>query len=243
MAYEKQTWVDGVTPLNAEHLNHMEQGISQLSTGAPGADGKSAYAYAVDGGYTGTEAEFAAKLAQEKFANPNALTFTGAVTGSYDGSEAVTVKIPSGGGGIVTATKLHEITLGEEVTSVSETLPFDPMDYKHIILLCHVVASTNNSSKVSVEINLGGLTVWIPSWINYNAAQNFHARCHFEIAKGLNLLTAYYTNNYGTLGDTTVVYNVPRYNHTQNDLTSLFSITTQNKYLGVGTSFTLWGIK
>lgn len=31
MAYKKQTWVDGVTPLDAEHLNHMEQGISQLS--------------------------------------------------------------------------------------------------------------------------------------------------------------------------------------------------------------------
>ena len=66
--------------------------------GAPGADGKSAYQYAVDGGYTGTEAEFAAKLAQEKFANPNALTFTGAVTGSYDGSAPVRVEIPSGGG-------------------------------------------------------------------------------------------------------------------------------------------------
>ena len=38
MAYEKQTWVDGVTPLDAEHLNHMEQGISQLSAGEPGAD-------------------------------------------------------------------------------------------------------------------------------------------------------------------------------------------------------------
>ena len=35
MAYEKQTWVDGVTPLDAEHLNHMEQGISEA-----GADGK-----------------------------------------------------------------------------------------------------------------------------------------------------------------------------------------------------------
>ena len=243
MAYEKQTWVDGVTPLDAAHLNHMEQGISQLSTGEPGADGKSAYAYAVEGGYTGTEAEFAAKLAQEKFANPYTLTFAGAVTGSYDGSEAVTVEIPSGGGGIVTATKLYEITLQEEVTSVSETLPFDPMDYKRIILLCNVVTSTNNSSKVSVEINLGGLDMWIPGWLNYTAAQNFHARCQFEIAKGLNLLTAYYTNNYGTLGDTTTVYNAPRYNHTQNDLTSLFSITTQNKYLGVGTSFTLWGIK
>lgn len=33
--------------------------------GAPGADGKSAYQYAQDGGYTGTEADFMAKLAQE----------------------------------------------------------------------------------------------------------------------------------------------------------------------------------
>lgn len=151
-----------------------------------GADGKSAYQYAVEGGYTGTEAAFAEKLAQEQLTgttddltptqvydavsagipvkvqytdstygllsftafnvaeslnvivsqtivrvngvyilaeldgaksdntwgtafttlaqktdipsalpNPNALTFTGAVTGSYDGSNAKTVNIPS----------------------------------------------------------------------------------------------------------------------------------------------------
>ena len=35
------------------------------ATGAAGAAGKSAYAYAQDGGYTGTEAEFAAKLAED----------------------------------------------------------------------------------------------------------------------------------------------------------------------------------
>ena len=34
-----------------------------------------------------------------KLPNPKPLTFTGAVTGSYDGSEALTVEIPSGGGG------------------------------------------------------------------------------------------------------------------------------------------------
>ena len=56
--------------------------------------GKSAYQYAQEGGYTGTEAEFAAKLAADKLPNPNALTFTGAVTGSYDGSNPMTVKIP-----------------------------------------------------------------------------------------------------------------------------------------------------
>ena len=31
--------------------------------------------------------------------NPNVLTFTGAVTGSYDGSKALTVRIPLGSGG------------------------------------------------------------------------------------------------------------------------------------------------
>ena len=64
------------------------------ATGAAGAAGKSAYAYAQDGGYTGTEEQFAAKLAKEKFANPYTLTFTGAVTGSYDGSAPLTVEIP-----------------------------------------------------------------------------------------------------------------------------------------------------
>ena len=32
-----------------------------------------------------------------KLPNPNPLNFTGAVTGSYDGSEALTMNIPSGG--------------------------------------------------------------------------------------------------------------------------------------------------
>ena len=76
--------------------------------GSDGDDGKSAYQYAVEGGYTGTEAEFAAKLAAEiptVLPNPNALTFTGAVSGSYDGSAPLKVEIPSGGGsGEISAT-------------------------------------------------------------------------------------------------------------------------------------------
>ena len=53
--------------------------------GAHGADGKSAYQYAQDGGYTGTEAEFAEKLAEE---TPKAfyviITDNGAGTGTAD---------------------------------------------------------------------------------------------------------------------------------------------------------------
>lgn len=101
---------DGTTPTIGDNGNWF---IGDTDTGKPsrgeigpagadgttGADGKSAYQYAQDGGYTGTEAEFAAKLAKEKFANPNALIFTGAVSGSYDGSEPLTVNIPISGGG------------------------------------------------------------------------------------------------------------------------------------------------
>ena len=99
----------------------------QGPAGANGADGKSAYAYAVEGGYTGTETEFAAKLAAEMpttLPNPNALTFTGAVTGSYDGSAALSVKIPSGGGGR-DSRLICDITLSEDAYSIEITSDLD----------------------------------------------------------------------------------------------------------------------
>ncbi len=70
------------------------------ATGSNGAPGRSAYAYAKDGGYTGTEEQFAAKLAEEMpnvLPNPNKIVFVGAASGEYDGSEEVTIDIPSVG--------------------------------------------------------------------------------------------------------------------------------------------------
>lgn len=87
-----------------------EQG-EKGDTGAAGAAGKSAYDYAKDGGYTGTEEAFAQKLAQElptSLPNPNALTVNGI---RYDGSEAVDITLE----GSVT-------TDGETVTVLSDNL-------------------------------------------------------------------------------------------------------------------------
>lgn len=53
--------MDEVPGLITEELERVKE--SGLFDGAPGADGKSAYQYAVEGGYTGAETEFAAKLA------------------------------------------------------------------------------------------------------------------------------------------------------------------------------------
>lgn len=96
--------------------------------GQPGTNGKSAYQYAVEGGYTGTEAEFAAKLAEEMpdvLPNPNPLTFTGAVTGSYDGSAPLSVEIPRGGsGGSDTWNLIDHITA--EDASISYAIPLQP---------------------------------------------------------------------------------------------------------------------
>lgn len=65
--------------------------------GENGTDGKSAYQFAQEAGYTGTEIDFSKKLNQTTFANPFPLTFAGAVSATYDGSSAVTVDLPSGG--------------------------------------------------------------------------------------------------------------------------------------------------
>ena len=93
MSYIPTNWIDGETPVNAENLNKLEQAVQANDTaiteitaamesgelkgekGDPGRDGtngKSAYEYAQDGGYTGTEEEFAEKLAKEPLAGTTA---------------------------------------------------------------------------------------------------------------------------------------------------------------------------
>ena len=51
--------------------------------------------------------------------NPNALTFTGAVTGRYDGSAPLELEIPSGGGGI-TVTNTASVGQTVKITAVDE---------------------------------------------------------------------------------------------------------------------------
>lgn len=55
-----------------------------------------------------------------KLPNPNPLTFTGAVTGSYDGSEPLTVEIPSGGDDYIT---LHLRRDGSKVALTEYQMP------------------------------------------------------------------------------------------------------------------------
>lgn len=216
------------------------------ATGKKGADGKSAYQYAVEGGYTGTETEFAEKLASEALIvhvtgvngnlsadksyndirdailagipvyvfdgllylplaevtsrsllfgtvlgrngetgagvltihieitqndevkvirtqigipttlpNPNAITFTGAATGSYDGSAPLSVEIPQGGGGEWQTILTGETTV-EAVTTV--TIPMTASDFDEYRA---VIIVGRNTDGTTVENNTN---IWIDGY-------------------------------------------------------------------------------
>lgn len=61
--------IEAIIPYIGENGNWYvgDEDTGKPSRGDKGPDGKSAYQYAVDGGYTGTEEEFAEKLAQNVY--------------------------------------------------------------------------------------------------------------------------------------------------------------------------------
>ena len=138
---------DGITPTIGENGNWY---LGNTDTNKP-SRGKSAYSYAQDGGYTGTEAEFAAKLAAEKLPNPYPLTFTGAVNETYDGSSAKTIEIPSGGGG-GSGSYFGVYTVEENVSEYR--IPFDVSRYRRIVI---GVNQPSSPASLTIGFSIDGL--------------------------------------------------------------------------------------
>lgn len=80
--------------------------------------------------------------------NPNALTFTGAVTSSYDGSAPLSVEIPSGGGGR-TLELIADVTTAEETTMISITQDSDgnPFSIKSWAAYIYIPAHERDTAK------------------------------------------------------------------------------------------------
>ena len=151
------------------------------ATGATGADGKSAYSYAQDGGYTGTEAEFAAKLAAEKLPNPYPLTFTGAVNETYDGSSAKTITIPSGGGGDSELTLLADINFDGNTASGFEYT--DLNDVSEIYIVGAEIKSGLDNSQSSFSLKINDIEISANAVLNIQKASETDTRNSYYIAK------------------------------------------------------------
>lgn len=91
--------------------------------------------------------------------NPNALTFTGAVTGSYDGSAAVSVKIPSGGGAEKRVRHITTVSVTAGTTSYSVTVDSngDALNLESVYILTQKFWG-NDGSYVEVKINGKAIT-------------------------------------------------------------------------------------
>ena len=110
----------------------------QGAQGPAGADGKSAYQYAQDGGYTGTEAEFAAKLAAEIPTVDSTLTQSGKVADAA-----------------VVGEKFRE--LSEEIANLSSSGISATARDLLITVLRNGVYSNNQSANITaLETALGG---------------------------------------------------------------------------------------
>ncbi len=151
---------DGITPTIGDNGNWY---LGNTDTNKP-SRGKSAYSYAQDGGYTGTEAEFAAKLAAEKPPNPYPLTFTGAVNETYDGSSAKTIEIPSGGSGSVWHTIGTQKMDGVE-TAVSFDLNGETI-IQIIVTANYNEALTATKATVSLTLENGTTVNFTPQTMN-----------------------------------------------------------------------------
>ena len=213
-------------------------------TGATGAGGKSAYQYAQDGGYTGTEEEFAAKLAKEKFANPNALTFTGAVEGSYDGSKPLTVEIPGGGEKWET---ILDLTLEEDVNKV--VLMSGDVGYKKILVYMKSVPPTEQTVTSNQAISFySGETTMFDATAKLNVAYVYNDN-RFN---GVSIeLTPYAANVFASgptgWGDSTATTAAYMGYSSKNSLSKpIKELTAQvwgNALFGVGSWFKVYGVR
>ena len=116
--------------------------------------------------------------------NPNALTFTGAATGTYDGSAPLTVNIPEGGGGTGAGKGIPntygealelinttiEISSDELVTEIVLNLPEIATKLHHFNISVILGKPTNDHTAGRLMMCLFGSNIWYWNMGNTQAA-------------------------------------------------------------------------
>lgn len=146
--------------------------------GVPGADGKSAYQYALDGGYTGTEEEFAEKLADcSSYTLPIATSetlggvkpvaksddMTQSVGVDADGGLWTKLGATTGTGGVFKT--IADFTTTETVSEIQIPIDTDELvelchSAKELRVLIHIEKDTSDTTTVDGNIEFGANPGW-----------------------------------------------------------------------------------
>ena len=188
------------------------------------------------GNYDDLENKPAIPTIPEKLPNPNALTFTGAVEGSYDGSEPVSVEIPQG----LSAEweLISDITTEEEVGEVV----IENISLKKVFIQATVIGTATNEKTINGHIKINGFTYFYASSLSLSAADGTRFTCSFAEVIGdskrhhsaaLNNNTYQSTvQNTGWFGDGTPINSVV-----------INAASANNRVFGIGSNFKIWGVK
>ena len=109
-------------------------------TGSAGTNGKSAYQYAVEGGYTGTEAEFAEKLAQEQLTGTTSALTPTQVYDAVSAGVPVKVQYLDGTYGLLSFTAFNVADSMNVI--VSQTIVY----YNSMYILAELFGNKSNNS-------------------------------------------------------------------------------------------------
>ena len=179
----------------------------------------------------------------EKLPNPNALTFTGAVTGNYDGSEPLTVNIPSGGegsGGTGGLSQLATVTLTEPAASI--VLNFTAVE--DIIISAQFKGGLDESTSTSIRL-LHNYNDYSGGGYNHNVTVNLSSSVGYYMgylySQSLKMRGVLYAQtNINVAGNSTAL----RYGNIEDqNISSIRVFTNSETPFGTGTTITVYGGK
>lgn len=145
--------------------------------GPAGNDGKSAYQYAQDGGYTGTEAEFAAKLAEEAYSKEETDAAISEATneGKYELIETITIE-------------------DDTVKQVDRTAEPNGTEYKFKKVYVEVTTPQDTVNKAGVIGHGGVYAAYIPYMVGTHADGNI-TKCYLEADCGMLNVKSFNSSN------------------------------------------------
>ena len=192
-----------------------------------------------------------------KLANPNALTFTGAVTGSYDGSAPLSVEIPSGGGGDNPLRLIKTVTLAETVKSITVDMDNDgnAFSLSEIYIMTNATNSEDQTAVTNVRLDINGKdlsNIGTTSPMSFGCGKTGESGRNWIWLMSLNPLRALH----GAWITTNTASGKPVYCWQTNELTSVnlnpysvgekitsinISGASSNSYLAAGSEFRIYG--
>ena len=185
------SWTNNGGLVNPTTVNIKGPQGTQGPAGASGTNGKSAYAYAQDGGYAGTEADFATKLATPVYSTTQVDNMISAIPHfaisvvqslPVSGISDTTVYlVPNQGSGTdVYDEYIHVNNAWEHLGSQT----VDLSAYSTTVQTQQMINTTLNTAKVVTGVS-NAFTIWTGTQVQYDALQSYSNTTIYLISGGV----------------------------------------------------------